>query len=124
MVRISYDQRPYRCAFMETFDATCHANPSNLTKAGRKILADNLDSTDILGIAISETVEVAAQRDDTEYSLGSVLYYVLLHQNVVGQQAMRQMEFADDYPDVVMRCTDGGSNFAGLNFPFIKKGDN
>jgi len=119
MVRISYDQKPYRRAFMETFGATCHASPSNLTESGRKILAKNPDNTGSLGIAISEAVEVAAQRDDTKYSLGSVLNHVLLHQPVVGQEAMRQMELANDYPDIVIGCTGGGSNFAGLTFPFI-----
>jgi tryptophan synthase beta chain len=119
MVRISYDQKPYRRAFMETFGATCHASPSNLTESGRKILAKNPDNTGSLGIAISEAVEVAAQRDDTKYSLGSVLNHVLLHQTVVGQEAMRQMELANDYPDIVIGCTGGGSNFAGLTFPFI-----
>jgi len=119
MVRISYDQKPYRRAFMETFGATCHASPSNLTESGRKILAENPDNTGSLGIAISEAVEVAAQRDDTKYSLGSVLNHVLLHQTVVGQEAMRQMELANDYPDIVIGCTGGGSNFAGLAFPFI-----
>ena len=119
MVRISYDQKPYRRAFMETFGATCHASPSNLTESGRKILAENPNNTGSLGIAISEAVEVAAQRDDTKYSLGSVLNHVLLHQTVVGQEAMRQMELADDYPDIVIGCTGGGSNFAGLTFPFI-----
>jgi len=119
MVRISYDQKPYRRAFMETFGATCHASPSNLTESGRKILAENPDNTGSLGIAISEAVEVAAQRDDTKYSLGSVLNHVLLHQTVVGQEAIRQMELANDYPDIVIGCTGGGSNFAGLAFPFI-----
>jgi len=119
MVRISYDQKPYRRAFMETFGATCHASPSNLTESGRKILAENPDNTGSLGIAISEAVEVAAQRDDTKYSLGSVLNHVLLHQTVVGQEAMRQMDLANDYPDIVIGCTGGGSNFAGLTFPFI-----
>ncbi len=119
MVRVSYDQKPYRRAFMETFGATCHPSPSNLTEVGKKILADNPDSTGSLGIAISEAVEVAAQRDDTKYSLGSVLNHVLLHQTVVGQEAIRQMELADDYPDVIVGCTGGGSNFAGLTFPFI-----
>ena len=119
MVRVSFDQKPYRRAFMETFGATCHPSPSNLTEVGKKILADNPDSTGSLGIAISEAVEVAAQRDDTKYSLGSVLNHVLLHQTVVGQEAIRQMELADDYPDVVVGCTGGGSNFAGLSFPFI-----
>ena len=119
MVRVSFDQKPYRRAFMETFGATCHPSPSNLTEVGKKILAENPDSTGSLGIAISEAVEVAAQRDDTKYSLGSVLNHVLLHQTVVGQEAIRQMELADDYPDVVVGCTGGGSNFAGLTFPFI-----
>ena len=119
MVRVSFDQKPYRRAFMETFGATCHPSPSNLTQVGKKILAENPDSTGSLGIAISEAVEVAAQRDDTKYSLGSVLNHVLLHQTVVGQEAIRQMELADDYPDVVVGCTGGGSNFAGLSFPFI-----
>ena len=119
MVRISYDQKPYRRAFMETFGATCHASPSNLTESGRKILAENPDNTGSLGIAISEAVEVAAQRDDTKYSLGSVLNHVLLHQTVVGQEAIRQMELANDYPDIVIGCTGGGSNFAGLALPFI-----
>ncbi|MEO1866225.1 MAG: TrpB-like pyridoxal phosphate-dependent enzyme [Pseudomonadota bacterium] len=119
MVRVSYDQKPYRRAFMETFGATCHASPSNLTESGRKILADNPNSTGSLGIAISEAVETAAQRDDTKYSLGSVLNHVLLHQTVVGQEAMRQMELAADYPDIVVGCTGGGSNFAGISFPFI-----
>ncbi|MED5408956.1 MAG: TrpB-like pyridoxal phosphate-dependent enzyme [Pseudomonadota bacterium] len=119
MVRVSFDQKPYRRAFMETFDATCHASPSNLTEAGKKILAENPDSPGSLGIAISEAVEVAAQRDDTKYSLGSVLNHVLLHQTVNGLEALRQMELADDYPDVVVGCTGGGSNFAGLSFPFI-----
>ena len=119
MVRVSFDQKPYRRAFMETFGATCHPSPSNLTEVGKKILAENPDSTGSLGIAISEAVEIAAQRDDTKYSLGSVLNHVLLHQTVVGQEAIRQMELADDYPDVVVGCTGGGSNFAGLSFPFI-----
>jgi len=119
MVRVSFDQKPYRRAFMETFGATCHPSPSNLTEVGKKILAENPNSTGSLGIAISEAVEVAAQRDDTKYSLGSVLNHVLLHQTVVGQEAIRQMELADDYPDVIVGCTGGGSNFAGLTFPFI-----
>jgi tryptophan synthase beta chain len=119
MVRVSFDQKPYRRAFMETFGATCHPSPSNLTEVGKKVLAENPDSSGSLGIAISEAVEVAAQRDDTKYALGSVLNHVLLHQTVVGQEAIRQMELADDYPDVVVGCTGGGSNFAGLSFPFI-----
>ena len=119
MVRVSYDQKPYRRAFMESFGTSCHASPSNRTESGKKILADTPDSTGSLGIAISEAVECAAQRDDTKYALGSVLNHVLMHQTVVGQEALRQMEMADDYPDVVIGCTGGGSNFAGLAFPFI-----
>ena len=119
MVRVSFDQKPYRRAFMETFGATCHPSPSNLTEAGKKILAEDSDSPGSLGIAISEAVEVAAQREDTKYALGSVLNHVLLHQTVNGQEAMRQMELADDYPDILVGCTGGGSNFAGLSFPFI-----
>ena len=119
MVRVSFDQKPYRRAFMETFGATCHPSPSNLTEAGKKILAEDSDSPGSLGIAISEAVEVAAQREDTKYALGSVLNHVLLHQTVNGQEAVRQMELADDYPDILVGCTGGGSNFAGLSFPFI-----
>ena len=119
MVKISFEQKPYRRALMETFGARCVASPSNETEAGRAILAENPDSTGSLGIAISEAVEVAAQRDDTKYSLGSVLNHVLLHQTVIGQEAMAQMEMAGDEPDVVIGCAGGGSNFAGLAFPFL-----
>jgi tryptophan synthase beta chain len=119
MVRISFDQKPYRRAFMETFGATCIASPSELTDAGRRILAETPDSTGSLGIAIGEAVERAAQRDDTKYALGSVLNHVLLHQTVIGQEAIRQLEMADDYPDVIVGCTGGGSNFAGIAFPFL-----
>ncbi|KAA3630296.1 MAG: TrpB-like pyridoxal phosphate-dependent enzyme [Proteobacteria bacterium] len=119
MVRVSYDQKPYRRAFMETFGATCLPSPSELTAVGRKILAEHPDSTGSLGIAISEAVERAASRDDTKYSLGSVLNHVLLHQSVIGQEAMRQLELADDHADIVIGCAGGGSNFAGLAFPFI-----
>ena len=119
MVRVSYDQKPYRRAFMESFGATCVASPSNKTNSGRAILAENPDSTGSLGIAISEAVEAAAQRDDTKYALGSVLNHVLMHQTVVGLEAMKQFELADDYPEVVIGCTGGGSNFAGLTFPFL-----
>lgn len=119
MVRISYDQKPYRRALMETYGARCVASPSNETDSGRAILAKRADHPGSLGIAISEAVEVAAKRDDTKYSLGSVLNHVLLHQTVLGQEAMRQMEMAGDDPDVVIGCAGGGSNFAGLAFPFI-----
>ncbi|HEV3215293.1 MAG TPA: TrpB-like pyridoxal phosphate-dependent enzyme [Vicinamibacterales bacterium] len=119
MVRISYNQKPYRRAFMETFGARCIASPSMETRFGRQVLAASPDSNGSLGIAISEAVEVAATRDDTNYALGSVLNHVLLHQTVIGQEAIAQMEMADDYPDIVIGCTGGGSNFAGIAFPFI-----
>jgi len=119
MVRVSYDQKPYRRALMETYGARCTPSPSPETHSGRAILAQRADHPGSLGIAISEAVEVAAQRDDTKYALGSVLNHVLLHQTVIGIEAMAQMEMADDYPDVIVGCTGGGSNFAGIAFPFI-----
>jgi len=119
MVRVSFEQKPYRRAFMETFGATCVASPSDLTESGRAILKEHPDSTGSLGIAISEAVERAATRDDTKYALGSVLNHVLMHQTIIGQEALRQFELADDYPDVVIGCTGGGSNFAGIAFPFL-----
>src|SRR6185369_7109069 len=114
MVRVSYDQKPYRRALMEVFGARCVPSPSEETASGRAILAERPDSTGSLGIAISEAVEMAAQRDDTKYSLGSVLNHVLLHQTVIGQEAMLQLEQAGDYPDVIVGC-----NFAGIVFPFL-----
>jgi len=119
MVRVSYDQKPYRRALMETYGARCIASPSNETNSGRAILARDANHPGSLGIAISEAVEVAAQREDTKYALGSVLNHVLLHQTVVGQEAMAQMAMADDYPDVIVGCTGGGSNFGGIAFPFL-----
>ena len=119
MVRVSYDQKPYRRALMETYGARCIASPSNETQSGRAILAQRKDHPGSLGIAISEAVELAAQRDDTKYALGSVLNHVLLHQTVVGIEAMQQMEMAGDYPDVIVACTGGGSNFGGIVFPFL-----
>jgi tryptophan synthase beta chain len=119
MVKVSYQQKPYRRAFMETFGATVYASPSEITNAGRAVLAQHPNSTGSLGIAISEAVERAVQRDDTKYSLGSVLNHVLMHQTIIGQEAMKQLEMADDYPDVVIGCTGGGSNFGGIAFPFI-----
>ncbi len=119
MVRVSYQQKPYRRALMETWGATCTPSPSERTAAGRAILTKRPDHPGSLGIAISEAVEIAAQRDDTKYALGSVLNHVLLHQTVVGLEAMAQLEMADDYPDVVVGCTGGGSNFAGIAFPFL-----
>jgi len=118
-VRVSYDQKPYRRALMETYGATCVPSPSPLTQAGRAILAQRPDHPGSLGIAISEAVELAAQRDDTKYALGSVLNHVLLHQTIIGEEAILQMEMAGDDPDVVIGCTGGGSNFAGIAFPFI-----
>ena len=118
-VRVSYDQKPYRRAVMETYGATCVASPSNETNSGRAILAQNPNHTGSLGIAISEAVEVAATHDDTKYALGSVLNHVLMHQTIIGLEAMEQMQMADAWPDVVIGCTGGGSNFAGIAFPFI-----
>jgi tryptophan synthase beta chain len=119
MVKVSYQQKPYRRALMETYGARCIASPSMETNVGRAILAKSPDSTGSLGIAISEAVEVAAARDDTKYALGSVLNHVLLHQTVVGQEAMKQLEMAGDDPDIIIACTGGGSNFAGIVFPFL-----
>jgi tryptophan synthase beta chain len=119
MVRVSYNQKPYRRALMEAFGARCIPSPSMETEVGRAILAKTPDNNGSLGIAISEAVEVAAKADDTKYALGSVLNHVLLHQTVVGQEAMKQMEMANDYPDVIVGCTGGGSNFAGIVFPFL-----
>jgi tryptophan synthase beta chain len=118
-VRVSYDQKPYRRALMQTYGARCIASPSNETAAGRAILAKTPDHPGSLGIAISEAVEVAATHDDIKYSLGSVLNHVLTHQTIIGQEAMLQLEMAGDDPDVIVGCTGGGSNFAGIAFPFI-----
>lgn len=119
MVKVSFMQKPYRRSFMESFGAQCIASPSELTAAGRAVLAEHPDSTGSLGIAISEAVERAVQRDDTRYALGSVLNHVLLHQTVIGLEALKQFEMANDYPDVVIAPTGGGSNFAGITFPFL-----
>jgi len=119
MVKVSYQQKPYRRALMETYGARCTPSPSSETQSGRAILAQQADHPGSLGIAISEAVEVAASRDDTKYALGSVLNHVLLHQTVIGQEAMAQMEMADDSPDILVGCTGGGSNFSGLVFPFL-----
>jgi len=121
MVKVSYNQKPYRRILMETYGATVHASPTNLTNAGRQVLADHPDSPGSLGIAISEAVEVAATSGGTcKYSLGSVLNHVLLHQTVIGLEAQRQMEMAGEYPDVVIGCVGGGSNYSGLAFPFLR----
>jgi tryptophan synthase beta chain len=118
MVGSSYDQKPYRRSMMETWGATVHRSPSDLTAAGR---ANAEHPTGSLGIAISEAVEVAAGREDTNYSLGSVLNHVCLHQTVIGQEAAAQMAIAGEQPDVVIGCVGGGSNFAGLAFPFVRE---
>ncbi|HPC83344.1 MAG TPA: TrpB-like pyridoxal phosphate-dependent enzyme [Thermoanaerobaculaceae bacterium] len=119
MVRVSYEQKPYRRTFMRLFGAEVHPSPSPLTSAGRAILAEHPDSPGSLGIAISEAVEEAATRDDTNYSLGSVLNHVLLHQTVIGQEARRQLELVGEEPDFVYGCHGGGSNFGGIALPFM-----
>ena len=121
MVKVSFNQKPYRRALMETYGATCIASPSTETECGRAILAKAPDSPGSLGIAISEAVEVAAKNADTNYALGSVLNHVMIHQSVIGIEAIEQMEMAGFWPDVVIGCTGGGSNFAGLAFPFLGK---
>jgi tryptophan synthase beta chain len=120
-VRASYDQKPYRKIMIETFGGVIHPSPSTLTEAGRSVLAEHPDSPGSLGIAISEAVEVAAQNADTNYALGSVLNHVLLHQTVIGQEALLQLAKVDETPDVIIGCTGGGSNFGGLAFPFIRE---
>ncbi len=119
MVKVSFEQKPYRKALMESYGARCVASPSNETESGKNILAADPKSTGSLGIAISEAVEMAAQRDDTKYALGSVLNHVLLHQTIIGQESIKQLEIAGDKPDVIVGCTGGGSNFAGIAFPYI-----
>ncbi len=120
MVKVSYQQKPYRRVMMETWGADVSASPSPETQSGRAILAHDPESPGSLGIAISEAVEVAATHDDTHYSLGSVLNHVLLHQTVIGEEARQQMELAGEGPDVVVGCVGGGSNFAGLAFSFLR----
>ncbi|MGZ8624847.1 MAG: TrpB-like pyridoxal phosphate-dependent enzyme, partial [Actinomycetota bacterium] len=119
MVRASYDQKPYRRIFMETFGASVVASPSDRTNSGRAILAEHPDSTGSLGIAISEAVEDAATREDTNYALGSVLGHVLLHQSIIGLESQKQMSLAGEEPDVIVGCVGGGSNFAGIAYPFM-----
>ena len=122
MVRASYDQKPYRRTMMETWGATVHASPSRATKAGAEILALHPDSTGSLGIAISEAVEAAGGSADTRYALGSVLNHVLMHQTVIGEEALKQFAAAgESTPDLIVGCTGGGSNFAGLFFPFLRE---
>ena len=120
MVRVSYDQKPYRRLMMQSWGATCIPSPSDHTHAGRKILETDPDTPGSLGIAISEAVEEAATRDDTKYSLGSVLNHVMLHQSIIGLESLKQFEMAGDYPDVIIGCAGGGSNFAGFTFPFVR----
>lgn len=120
MVKVSYEQKPYRKSMMNTWGAQVVASPSTLTESGRKILAENPNSSGSLGIAISEAVEMAAKDPDTRYALGSVLNHVILHQTIIGLEAEKQMEMAGDYPDVVIGCFGGGSNFSGISFPFLR----
>src|SRR5215470_15052400 len=122
MVRVRFEQKPYRKALMEASGAQCVASPSSEADAGRQILVRSPNSPGSLGMAISEAVEVAAQNADTKYSLGSVLNHVLLHQTIIGQEALAQFELADDYPDIIVGCTGGGSNFSGIAYPFIGAG--
>ena len=120
MVKVSYDGKPYRKIMMNTWGSKVHPSPTNLTNAGRQILAQDPNSPGSLGIAISEAVEVAAMNDDTKYALGSVLNHVLMHQTIIGLEAMKQMEKAGDYPDIIVAPFGGGSNFAGITFPFLQ----
>jgi tryptophan synthase beta chain len=122
MVKVSYEQKPYRRFLMETYGAQVFASPTDRTAAGKSILAQDPDSPGSLGIAISEAVEVAATSNGRKkYSLGSVLNHVLLHQTVIGEEALKQMDIADEYPDVVIGCVGGGSNFSGIAFPFLRE---
>ncbi len=119
MVKVSYDQKPYRRSMMQTWGAEVLASPTDKTESGRKILAQDPDSPGSLGVSISEAVEEAASRKDTNYSLGSVLNHVLLHQTIIGQEAKKQLQVVGDYPDVVLASCGGGSNFGGIAFPFF-----
>ncbi len=119
MVKVSFEQKPYRKLIMQTYGASCYASPSDRTDSGKAILAKDPNNTGSLGIAISEAVEMAAKDPNTKYSLGSVLSHVLMHQTIVGNEALLQMEMAGDYPDILVGCTGGGSNFSGLVFPFL-----
>jgi len=122
MVKVSYNQKPYRRIFMETFGAKVFASPTNLTHYGKSVLAEFPDSPGSLGIAISEAVEVAAMSNGTKkYGLGSVLNHVLLHQSIIGEESLKQMDIAGEYPDVVIGCVGGGSNFAGIAYPFLRE---
>lgn len=120
MVKVSYNQKPYRKILMQTFGGEVFASPSENTEFGRKVLAEDPDCPGSLGIAISEAVEEAAKNDGVNYALGSVLNHVLLHQTVIGEEARKQMEMAGEYPDIVIGCCGGGSNFGGFCFPFMR----
>jgi tryptophan synthase beta chain len=120
-VRASYDQKPYRRTMMQVFGATVHPSPSDLTEAGRKILAGDPDSTGSLGIAISEAVEAAVQDPEVHYALGSVLNHVLMHQTIIGEESLMQLAMVGETPDLIVGCTGGGSNFGGLAFPFLRE---
>ena len=120
MVKLSFDHKPYRKVMMNTWGATVHPSPSEATEIGKKILSETPETTGSLGIAISEAIEKATQNETTKYALGSVLNHVKLHQTIVGQEAIKQMEMAGDIPDVVIAPFGGGSNFAGLSFPFLR----
>jgi len=119
MVKVSFEQKPYRKSLMQAYGAECVSSPTAETEAGRRIRSEFPDTTGSLGIAISEAVEVAAKSADTNYALGSVLNHVLLHQTIIGEEALLQLELAGDYPDILVGCTGGGSNFSGLVFPFL-----
>ncbi len=121
MVKVSFHQKPYRKLLMQTYGATVHASPSNQTEFGRKVLAEDPESNGSLGIAISEAIEDTMKHPGTKYALGSVLNHVCLHQSVIGQEAIRQMAMAGEEPDVIFGCAGGGSNFAGLAFPFVER---
>lgn len=126
MVKVSYHQKPYRRVIMENYGSEVFASPSDKTNSGRRILEMNPDSPGSLGIAISEALEDAATHEDARYSLGSVLNFVCMHQTVIGQEAKLQLSKVDDYPDVIIGCVGGGSNFAGITYPFLHdklKGD-
>ncbi len=120
-VRASYDQKPYRKTMMQVWGATVHPSPSDVTEAGRAILARDPDSPGSLGIAISEAVEAAVADPDTKYALGSVLNHVLLHQTIIGEEALLQLAKVGETPDLLVGCTGGGSNFGGLSFPFLRE---
>ncbi|PXV64476.1 tryptophan synthase beta chain [Dysgonomonas alginatilytica] len=120
MVKVSYEQKPYRRMMMQTWGANVIASPSNKTESGRSILAKDPNNSGSLGIAISEAVEMAAKDPDTRYTLGSVLNHVSLHQTVIGLESEKQMEIAGEYPDIVVGCFGGGSNFSGISFPFLR----